>query len=152
MEENLSPTQNDADKLVQDDLNKLIGTALGLAQDQLQAQGAFLPSALVVAQDGDLSLVAVAPNTVDGDEEKDLDADEMIADLYQALTHQRAQNRAAAVVCDILLPDDDTDAIHVVAEHESGVSVSTVRPYRQGPDGWEFGEPFLEPGEVQIWV
>jgi hypothetical protein len=139
------------DQQVQDDLNKLIGTALGLAQDQLQAQGAFLPSALVVSNDGDLSLVAVAPNTVDGDEEKDLDADEMIADLYQALTHQREQNRAAAVVCDIHLPDDGTDAIHVVAEHTTGVSVSAVRPYKQSGEDWEFSEPFLEPAEKQIW-
>jgi len=147
-----SPEQAAADQLVQDDLNKLIGTALGVAGDQIQAHGAFLPVALVVSNDGNISLVAVSPNTVEGEEESELDADTMIADLYEALTQQKGQNRAAAVVCDIHLPDDATDAIHVMAEHSNGVSVSAVRPYRQAPEGWDFAEPFLEPGEIQIWV
>jgi hypothetical protein len=142
----------EADKLVQEDLNKLIGTALGVAGDQIESHGAFVPVALAVSNDGDISLVAVSPNAVDGGAETELDADAMIADLVEALTQQKEQNRAAAVVCDIHLPDDATDAIHVMAEHSSGVSVSAVRPYRQTPGGWDFGNPFLEPGDKQIWV
>jgi len=156
VEENTTPNTEAVDTQVQDDLNKLIGTALGVAGDQLEAHGAFLPVGLVVGNDGEISLVAVSPNTVEGEEDAELDAeldaDEMIADLFAALGQQRAQNRAAAVVCDIHLPDDATDAIHIVAEHSSGVSVSAVRPYRQTPDGWEFSDPFLEPSEQQIWV
>lgn len=142
----------EADKLIQEDLNKLIGTALGVAGDQIESHGAFVPVALAVSNDGDISLVAVSPNVVDGGAETELDADAMIADLVEALTQQKEQNRAAAVVCDIHLPDDATDAIHVMAEHSSGVSVSAVRPYRQTPGGWDFGNPFLEPGDKQIWV
>ncbi|MCQ9165014.1 MULTISPECIES: hypothetical protein [unclassified Arthrobacter] len=144
--------ENAADKQVQDDLNKLIGTALGVAGDQIEAHGAFMPVGLVVNNDGDISLVAVAPNAVEGGTESELDADAMIADLFEALGQQKDQNRAAAVVCDIHLPDDATDAIHVMAEHSGGVSVSAVRPYRQSPGGWEFGNPFLESGENQIWA
>jgi hypothetical protein len=140
------------DTLVQDDLNKLIGTALGVAGDQLEAHGAFVPVGLVVDNDGGINLVAVAPNSVDGEGEEELDADAMIEDLFQALSQQKGQNRAAAVVCDIHLPDDVTDAIHVMAEHSTGVAVSAVRPYRQTPDGWDFAEPFLEPGDRQIWT
>jgi len=140
------------DTLVQGDLNKLIGTALGVAGDQLEAHGAFVPVGLVVDNGGSISLVAVAPNSVEGGGEEELDADAMIADLFQALSQQKGQNRAAAVVCDIHLPDDATDAIHVMAEHSSGVAVSAVRPYRQTPHGWEFAEPFLEPGDGQIWA
>lgn len=105
-----------------------------------------------MSNDGDLSLVAVSSNAVEGEGEEELDADQMVADLFEALSQQREQNRAAAVVCDIHLPDDATDAIHVMAEHSTGVSVSAVRPYRQAPTGWEFGNPFLEPGETQIWA
>ncbi|PYH02350.1 hypothetical protein CVV67_00270 [Arthrobacter stackebrandtii] len=137
---------------VQDDLNKLIGTALGVAGEQLEEHGAFLPVGIVLAHNGELSLVAVSPTEVDGGEESELDADAMVADLFAALAQQREQNRAAAVVCDIHLPDDVTDAIHVMAEHSSGVGVSAVRPYRQAPTGWEFGNPFLEVGEIQIWA
>ncbi len=157
MEESTSPGTpgapgSAADKQVQDDLNKLIGTALGVAGDQIEAHGAFVPVGLVVSNDGDISLVAVSPNAVDGGDEAELDAEEMIGDLYAALSQQKGQNRAAAVVCDIHLPDDATDAIHVMAEHSTGVGVSAVRPYRQAPSGWEFGNPFLEPGEQQIWT
>ncbi|MGO4383888.1 hypothetical protein [Specibacter sp. RAF43] len=139
------------DALVQEDLNKLLGTALGVAGEQLAAHGAFAPIGLVVDLDGGVSLVAVAGAPED-DGAQELDADAMIADLYEALTQQRAQNRAAAVVCDIHLPDDVTDAIHVVAEHSTGVCVSAVQPYRYGADGWEFSNPFLESGEKIIWA
>ena len=155
MDENTTPAQNDqdaTDAVVQDDLNKLIGTALGVAGDQLEEQGAFMPLALVVSNDGEISLVAVAPTSMDGEAEVELDADAMIDDLYEALAQQRDANRAAAVVCDIHLPDDATDAIHVVAEHRSGVSVAAVRPYAQKADGFTFSEAFLEPGEKLIWV
>lgn len=147
-----TPEQSESDQLVQDDLNKLLGTALGVAGEQLETHGAFLPVGLVMSNDGDLSLVAVSSNAVEGEGEEELDADQMVADLFEALSQQRQQNRAAAVVCDIHLPDDATDAIHVMAEHSTGVSVSAVRPYRQAPTGWEFGNPFLEPGETQIWA
>ena len=147
----VQPVQPETDKLVQDDLNKLIGTAFGVAGDQLEAHGAFLPVGLVLTLEDELNLVAVAPNSVEGEEESDLDADEMVADLFDALRQQREQNRAAAVVCDIHLPEDATDAIHVMAEHSTGVAVSAVRPYRQGAEGWEFSEPFLEAGEKAIW-
>ena len=145
------PEQSENDKLVQDDLNKLLGTALGVAAEQLEAHGAFLPVGLILTHDDELNMVAVAPNSVDGEEESDLDADAMVADLFEALSQQREQNRAAAVVCDIHLPEDATDAIHVMAEHSTGVAVSAVRPYRQGAEGWEFSEPFLEAGEKVIW-
>ncbi|MHA7303669.1 hypothetical protein ACX80E_00220 [Arthrobacter sp. TMN-49] len=150
MEQNTTE-QSPAELLVQEDLNKLIGTAFGVAGEQVETHGAFLPVGLVLTHDGELNLVAVAPNAVEGDEEKELDADQMVADLFEALHQQRDQNKAAAVVCDIHLPDDATDAIHVMAEHSTGVGVSAVRPYRQTPDGWEFGNPFLEAGEKVIW-
>lgn len=143
--------QSRQDLLVQDDLNKLLGTALGLAGEQLTEHGAFMPMGVVLNNAGELSLVAVAPNTVDGGEEEELDADQMIADLFAALASQRADNRAAAVVCDIHLPEDATDAVHVMAEHSTGVGVSAVQPYRQGTEGWDFSEPFLEAGERAIW-
>ncbi|AIY02877.1 hypothetical protein ART_3278 [Arthrobacter sp. PAMC 25486] len=147
-----TPEPSELDAQVQDDLNKLIGTALGVAAEQLEEHGAFLPVGLVLTHDGELNLVAVSPTEVDGGEESELDADAMIADLFQALTQQRDQNRAAAVVCDIHLPDDVTDAIHVMAEHSTGMGVAAVQPYRQAPTGWEFGNPFLEAGEITIWA
>ncbi|WP_427016344.1 hypothetical protein ACQCSX_16510 [Pseudarthrobacter sp. P1] len=152
-----APQTELTEELIQEDLNKLVGTALALAQEQLEEHGAFLPVALVVAEDGEVRLVAVGPSAdpsadnVDGGD-PELDADEMIADLYEILRQQRGSNRAAAVVCDIHLPDESTDAIHVVAEHSAGVSIAAVQSYTPSEDGaWTFADPIWEPGEKLVW-
>lgn len=136
--------------LVREDLNKLLGTALGIANEQLESHGAFVPVGLVVDHEGEISLVAVAPNEAENGE-AELDADAMITDLYAALTEQKDQNRAAAVVCDIFLPEESSDAVHVMAEHSTGVGISAVQPYKNDAGTWVFAEPFLEADEVQIW-
>lgn len=132
---------------VQEDLNSLLGTALGVAQEQLEAQGAFLPAALVVQNDGELRMIAVAPEESD----EDLDADAMIDDIYQVLTEQKGDNRAAAVFSDIHLPDEATDAIHVVAEHSEGVCISAIQTYSEVDGEWTFSEPQWESGDQLIW-
>ena len=132
---------------VQEDLNSLLGTALGVAQEQLEAQGAFLPAALVVQNDGELRMIAVAPEESD----EDLDADAMIDDIYQVLSEQKADNRAGAVFSDIHLPDEATDAIHVVAEHSEGVCISAIQTYSEKDGEWTFAEPQWESGEQLIW-
>lgn len=165
-------------------LNRLVGTGLGLAQDQLESQGAFLPVALVLAGDGDIRMLSVAPvvtvsegrGPIDGEPndaaesdtaesnaaepdaaEKvtasgELDTDRMIADLYDLVREQREAFRGAAVVCDVHLPDDGTDAIHIVTEHPSGVTVGTLQPYSRAADGgWIFSEPIWESAAPQIW-
>lgn len=132
---------------VQEDLNSLLGTALGVAQEQLEAQGAFLPAALVVQNDGELRMIAVAPE----DSDEDLDADAMIDDIYQVLTEQKADNRASAVFSDIHLPDEATDAIHVVAEHSEGVCISAIQTYSEADGEWTFSEPQWESGDQIVW-
>ncbi|GAA1357467.1 hypothetical protein GCM10009636_28480 [Arthrobacter koreensis] len=133
---------------VQDDLNSLLGTALGVTQEQLEAQGAFLPAALVVQADGELRMVAVSPEESD----EDLDAEAMIDDLYTVLRDQKDQNRAVAVFSDITLPDEGTDAIHVVAEHSEGVCISAIQTYSQEDGAWTFNDPIWESGEPIVWA
>jgi len=142
---------------VKADLNSLIGTGLGVAQEQLEAHGGFLPVALVMNDDGEMRMVAISPQDAaeqagrdPGAEEPDADA--MIADLYQLLSEQKDSNRAAAVVCDIHLPDDVTDAIHVVAEHRAGVVIAAVAPYAEAGGNWTFSEPIWETEAPRIWV
>ncbi|MCC3280336.1 MULTISPECIES: hypothetical protein [unclassified Arthrobacter] len=133
---------------VQEDLNSLLGTALGVTQEQLEAQGAFLPAALVVQNDGELRMIAVAPEESD----EDLDADAMIDDLYTVLTEQKGENRAVAVFSDIHLPEENTDAIHVVTEHSEGVCISAIQTYSNDGDEWTFNEPTWESGDRIVWA
>ncbi|MCC3276413.1 hypothetical protein LJ753_11085 [Arthrobacter sp. zg-Y20] len=133
---------------VQEDLNSLLGTALGVTQEQLEAQGAFLPAALVVQNDGELRMIAVSPEESD----EDLDADAMIDDLYTVLTEQKGENRAVAVFSDIHLPEENTDAIHVVTEHSEGVCISAIQTYSNDGDEWTFNEPTWESGDRIVWA
>ena len=97
------------------DLENLLGTGVGAAQEQLERNGGFLPFALVVQNDDEVRLVAVTPADAADGTDGDFDADAMIADLTELLRQHRDEFRAAAIVCDITLVEEDSDAIHVAA-------------------------------------
>jgi hypothetical protein len=136
------------------DLENLLGTGMGAAQEQLERNGGFLPFALVVEDDGEVRLVAVAPADADGSSETDYDADDMISDLTELLRQKRDEFRAAAIVCDITLLEEDSDAIHVAAEHRDGSVLAAVLPYQADStiQTWEYGELSADSNEPVIWV
>ena len=111
------------------DLENLLGTGVGAAQEQLERNGGFLPFALVVENDGEVRLVAVTPADAERGSDAEFDADAMISDLTELLRQNRDDFRAAAVVCDITLLEEDSDAIHVAAEHRDGAVFAAVLPY-----------------------
>ncbi|RAX48846.1 hypothetical protein DQ353_13035 [Arthrobacter sp. AQ5-05] len=149
------------DEAAQAELNKVLGTALGVAREQLEEQGVFLPFAIAVEPateenaEPELRLLAVQPTEDLDDPEADIDAEVMMADLVQLLQDQRDSFNAVAFVSDVTLLDDATDAVHVLAEHRHGGSVAIVQPYT-APDPetgiWEFAEPSAEGGQIQVWA
>ena len=136
------------------DLENLLGTGVSAAQEQLQRNGGFLPFALTVQNDGEVRLVAVSPADAAEGSDGDFDADAMISDLTALLRQNREEFRAAAVVCDIMLVEEDSDAIHVAAEHRDGSVFAAVLPYaaNAGKQTWEFGELAPDASEPAIWV
>ncbi|WP_235563887.1 hypothetical protein [Arthrobacter sp. Soil763] len=136
------------------DLENLLGTGVGAAQEQLERNGGFLPFALVVQNDGEVRLVAVTPADAAGDTDADFDADGMIADLTELLRQHRDEFRAAAIVCDITLLEEDSDAIHVAAEHRDGSVFAAVLPYggNSQTNALEFGELSADTNEPTVWV
>jgi hypothetical protein len=136
------------------DLENLLGTGVSAAQEQLQRNGGFMPFALTVQNDGEVRLVAVSPADAAEGADADFDADAMISDLQELLRQNRDDFRAAAVVCDILLVEDDSDAIHVAAEHRDGSVFAAVLPYaaNTATRAWEFGELGADTSEPVIWV
>lgn len=139
------------------DLETLLGTGIGAAREQLERHGGFLPFALVVESEGDVRMLAVAPpepGTADTDAAAEFDADAMIGDLTELLRQNRADFRAAALVCDITLVEEGSDAIHVATEHQDGSVFAAVLPYRSAIDheGWDFGELAADGNEPSIWV
>jgi hypothetical protein len=136
------------------DLENLLGTGVSAAQEQLQRNGGFLPFALTVQNDGEVRLVAVSPADATEGSDGDFDADAMIHDLQALLRQNRDDFRAAAVVCDILLVEEESDAIHVAAEHRDGSLFAAVLPYSANAttQSWEFGELGADASEPAIWV
>ncbi|ACL38812.1 conserved hypothetical protein [Pseudarthrobacter chlorophenolicus A6] len=136
------------------DLENLLGTGVSAAQEQLQRAGGFLPFALTVQNDGEVRLVAVSPADAEEGSGAEFDADAMISDLNALLKQNRDDYRAAALVCDILLVEEDSDAIHVAAEHRDGSVFAAVLPYAANADTqtWEFGELEADTNEPAIWV
>lgn len=136
------------------DLENLLGTGVGAAQEQLERNGGFLPFALVVENDGEVRLVAVTPADAEPGTEADFDADGMISDLTELLRQHRDEFRAAAIVCDITLLEEDSDAIHVAAEHQDGSVFAAVLPYSANPESreLEFGDLAADANEPAVWV
>jgi hypothetical protein len=136
------------------DLENLLGTGISAAQEQLQRNGGFLPFALTVQNDGEVRLVAVTPADAEEGSDGDFDADGMISDLTALLRQNRNDFRAAAVVCDILLVEEESDAIHVATEHREGQVFAAVLPYSAdaATRAWDFGELAADASEPTIWV
>ena len=136
------------------DLENLLGTGVGAAQEQLERNGGFLPFALVVQKDGEVRLVAVTPSDAADGADGDFDADGMISDLTELLRQHRDEFRAAAIVCDITLLEEASDAIHVAAEHQDGSVFAAVLPYAAQPESGElsFGELAADSNEPTVWV
>jgi hypothetical protein len=138
------------------DVENLLGTGIEAARGQLEEHGWFLPFALVVEIDGDVRMLAVAPEsapTDSGEPATEFDADGMLKDLAQLVRQNRGDFRAAALVCDITLVGEEQDGIHVAAEHSDGSVFAAVLPYspdRQG--GWNYGELSADDSEPVIWA
>jgi hypothetical protein len=136
------------------DLENLLGTGLAAAQEQLERSGGFLPFALVVENDGDVRLVAVSPADPEADGDSEFDADAMIRDITELLRQHRDEFRAAGIVCDITLVEEESDAIHVATEHRDGAVFAAVLPYSPTTEGgeWEFGDLAADSNEPVIWA
>jgi len=136
------------------DLENLLGTGVGAAQEQLERNGGFLPFALVVQNDDEVRLVAVTPADPADGSDGHFDADTMIRDLHELLRQHRDEFRAAAVVCDITLLEEDSDAIHVAAEHQDGSLFAAVLPYapNAATRELEFGQLAADSNEPAVWV
>ncbi|MBT8162770.1 MULTISPECIES: hypothetical protein [Arthrobacter] len=145
------------------DLETLLGSGIGTAREHLEQHGGFLPFALTVLNDGEVRLLMVAPDTSDAVDsttptaetasEAEFDADAMLNDLTELLRQNREECRAAALVCDITLPEEGSDAIHVAAEHKDGSVFAALLPYRPRPGSqWEFGDLTADTNKAVVWV
>ncbi|MCP3880625.1 MAG: hypothetical protein GY701_19870 [Sulfitobacter sp.] len=140
--------RDNASSQAQADLDSLLNTALGFAQQQLDAHGEFFPYAVAIDTAGQAEMIASRP---DPDDEHPRSTD-VLDTCIAALVSQRDILRAGAIVADVRLPDAGTDSIQVDLEHTDGHALTVLLPYmKKRWRGIEYGELQAQPGRSQIW-
>lgn len=135
-----------ASQQAQDDLDGLLDPALDFAQQQLDKHGEFYPYAVVVDSDGHQRMV-----TADTGEERPASAD-LITALISALSEQRNDLRAAAIVADVHVSEIGSDAVRVTLEHSEQVALSVLLPYRRRRLGRAIDYGDLQAGETAAFI
>lgn len=136
-----------ASQQAQDDLDGLLDPALGFAQQQLDKHGEFYPYAVVVDADGQQRMVAA-----DTGSDRPASAD-LITALIAALSDDRDQLRAAAIVADVRLPETGGDAVRVTFEHSERIALTVLLPYKtkRFGRGIDYGGLQTEAAAAFIW-
>ncbi|MDQ4044638.1 MAG: hypothetical protein M3173_04215 [Chloroflexota bacterium] len=142
--------RDNASSQAQQDLDGLLDAALGFAQQQLEARGKFFPYAAAVGTDGQAEMIAARP---DPDDEQPRSAD-VIDACVAALVSQRDYIRAGAVVADVRLADQNSDAIRVDLEHAEGHVLTVLLPYTKKKlrRDVDYGQIRAQAGTRRIWT
>jgi hypothetical protein len=144
----VSSWRDSASKECQSDLDALFKAALPFAQQMLAQHGEFFPYGVAMTKEGTIGMVAGYTGT-----EKPLST-EVLEILYEGLRSRAEENRGAAVVSDVRLRGEGTDAIQVEVEHREGIALKLFLPYRKKRFGGkvETSEMRGEVGERRIWL
>jgi hypothetical protein len=138
---------------VEEEIDLLLRQELGMAREQLEANGRFYPTASWIDRDGELAFVG-------GQSGMFADPTQILDMLYTAL-RQKADEQAiracaVAVLVQVVPPGETrkTDAILVTIEHADADPVDVVLPYDKPRfrRSIEYGEQFTEPGARKIFV
>ncbi|MFK0003940.1 hypothetical protein [Paenarthrobacter sp. NPDC090522] len=131
----------------QDDLDQLLNLALPFAEQCLTKYGEFFPFSIAIGVDGEPIFIATESSM-----EEHPQSNDVIAESYEALAAQRNSIRAAVVVSDVRLREQDSDAVYIATEHAEGLGLGLYQPYRLVPGGdVELGDMSLVAGERVIW-
>ncbi len=131
----------------QSDLDGLLDAVLPAAQQLLDSHGEFYPFAAKVNSDGELAMLAAHT----GDERPR--SNELLDALSAGALSQLDSLRAVALVSDVRLPES-SDAVRVELEHEDGVAMAVLLPYkkRRFGRGIKYGTLAAEPSEPRLWA
>lgn len=131
----------------QRDLDELLNTALGFAQQQLASRGEFYPYAVAIRVDGRAEMIPGRPAQPTSPATTDV-----IASCLSALAARQTQIRAGAVVADVHAPDLGQDAIEVSLEHAEGQALRILLPYAKQRAGIDYGPIRASVGSRSVWA
>jgi hypothetical protein len=107
----------------QQDLDGLLNTALGFAEQELRQRGEFHPFALAITVEGESVMVAPDPRPAPG-----ADSSSVLSTTKDTVRKDRASLRAVAVTADIR--PKSGDAVQVELEHVEGPALTVHLPYQ----------------------
>ncbi len=137
-----------------DDLDQLLNSLIGFAQEQLIKQDGFLPyfgtlgSESAGGEQVQFGMVHL--------EDEFPSASEVRETTFRGLKTKAQEGtiRACAVVTDMRIKEGAPgfeDSIHVLLEHSSGRVVEFNLPYRKNGDVYDYGDVLFDPGQPEIF-
>jgi hypothetical protein len=132
----------------QADLDALLNSLLGFAQQQLASHGEFHPYAAAIRTDGRTEMMA---GRLEAASEHPAAAD-IVASCVAELTSLQHMIRAAAITTDVYLPDLGSDAIEICLEHAEGQALRIHLPYAKRRKEISYGSIRASAGTRRIWA
>jgi hypothetical protein len=138
---------------IRGDVIALADPLIEQSQKLLEARADFLPQAAVLTPEGTVTLVGAMTGSKDGA----ANAEQVLSMLHGGL-RQMAREKvlsAIGIVENAAVRRDGQPmrVIHVLVEHERGLTVAMMLPYLRNQDGtYAYGEPFVLPSEPQLKV
>ncbi|MDM4763854.1 hypothetical protein QT381_12630 [Galbitalea sp. SE-J8] len=146
-----------AESLPSREIQQLLDTALDRATTSLEEDGGFFPFALAIEadrpdDDDELAMLEAGPDVEELEEgdEVEMDEEEAVEALLEAIRETSASYRAVAIVFDSVA-DDEWDAVSVLLAHRDGAPVDAVLPYRVSGRKRVFADLEQEPGSLDVW-
>ena len=138
----MSSWRRTASEEAQQDLDSLVGLALETGEVNLEETGELRPFFIGIRTSGEKTLGTI------GDES---DAADLVERLVELIRKNRGDYRAVAVVKDVKLRDQDSDAIWVDLCHSEGPSMTCYLPYRLKDEKVVAGEMGAQEQPNLIW-
>ncbi len=134
----------------QAELDRLLNSALRLAQSLLSEAAVFEPAALVVADDSRVLELDPDRSSLG----KHPDAELVIDNAIRHLRRVRTEVRCTAVVFSTRLSKERTDAVEVRLEHRDGTAAVILMPYKKATFGGrtEYGQLRAFSSRREVWA
>lgn len=137
------------DAAAQADLDRLLDSALRLAQQKLVAASEFEPFAIITAVDDRVLAVDLDTSELG----KHPDVEQIRNAAVAQLLHLKSSARCTALIANTRLSKERTDAIEVRLEHSAGVALLVLLPYKRPRFGGtiDYGQLAAYPAKPLVW-
>jgi hypothetical protein len=127
-------------------MDNLYGAGIEQATIALSQRHSLYPFMVRIGLDGEISTAMMDPSPTNG-------AD-VAAAHWEVLRMTSKDYRAVAIVLDVFVRAENTDAVSILSEHRDGLTLALTTPYvRKGlRKKLVIGQTSVSPGEKNVWA